>query len=277
MSSNLPNINNKLVVKTSVTIKVSVTIEVSVTNTPHVFIMLVCYNKFEKSHKKLDSALAIPFNPISNTSMANHYDLKSDSAVKAFVAEIKHKKNLQLCIYQEPKNKNICYEESNQPNKRICILETDSNTIATLNTIKKNIYDNLLACPIHIQGCLILKDGWHLKLDRDAISLWACAIFTQMNDVDEKTPPKNIITSLEIASSPKPVSSSKPASILQSITVHTKKKSPFKANIHITKDMTFQGLLTFIFPNGPPSGKQFIIKSSLELNRKSFLSNQIIS
>ncbi|CAG8796718.1 1788_t:CDS:1, partial [Gigaspora margarita] len=100
----------------------------------------------EKPHKKLDGALAIPFNSvnimtfgnikeeilsctlpkqwetiehghicyqISNTSTANHYNLKSDGAVKAFVAKIKHKKNLQLCVYQEPKNKNICYKESN--------------------------------------------------------------------------------------------------------------------------------------------------------------------
>ena len=66
-------------------------------------------------------------------------------------------------------------------------------------------------------------------------------------------------------------------SILRSVTVHTKKKSPFKANIHITKDMTFQDLLTFIFPNGPPNGKRFIIKSSLELDGKNILPNQIIS
>jgi len=85
----------------------------------------VCYNKFEKPHKKLDGALAIPFNPeniktfgnieeeilsrtlpkqwgkielgricyqISSTSKADHYDLKSDGAIMAFVAEIKRKK-----------------------------------------------------------------------------------------------------------------------------------------------------------------------------------------
>ncbi|CAG8487879.1 3062_t:CDS:1, partial [Cetraspora pellucida] len=73
------------------------------------------------------------------------------------------------------------------------------------------------------------------------------------------------------------ITSSKIASRLQFITVHTKKKSPFKANIHVTKDMTFQDLLTFIFPNGSPNGKRFIIKSLLELDGKSFLPDQIIS
>ncbi|RIB24104.1 hypothetical protein C2G38_2139398 [Gigaspora rosea] len=86
-----------------------------------VFITLVCYNKFEKPNKKLDGALAIPFNPeniktfgnieeeilscnlpkqwekieigcichqTSSTSKADHYDLKSDGAIVAFVAEI---------------------------------------------------------------------------------------------------------------------------------------------------------------------------------------------
>lgn len=80
-----------------------------------------------------------------------------------------------MCL-SRTKNKNIRYEESNQSNKRICILETDLNTITTLNTIKKNIYNNLPACSIHIQGCLISEDGQHLKLDSDAITLWTCAI-----------------------------------------------------------------------------------------------------
>lgn len=114
---------------------------------------MVCYNKFEKPHKKLDGALAISFNPnniksfgdieeeilsrtlpkqwekiklgricfqTSSTSKADYYDLKSDGAIIAFVAEIKRKKNLQLCVYQESKNKNTrSYEESNQSNKRI--------------------------------------------------------------------------------------------------------------------------------------------------------------
>ena len=46
-------------------------------------------------------------------------------------------------------------------------------------------------------------------------------------------------------------------------TVHLKKKSPYKANIQITKKMTFQDLTRFVFPMGPPEGKRFITKSSL--------------
>ncbi|CAG8801684.1 36837_t:CDS:2, partial [Gigaspora margarita] len=42
-------------------------------------------------------------------------------------------------------------------------------------------------------------------------------------------------------------------------------------------DMIFQNLLTFRFSNGPPNGKRFIIKSSLELDGKNFIPNQIIS
>lgn len=59
-------------------------------------------------------------------------------------------------------------------------------------------------------------------------------------------------------------------------TVHLKKKSPYKTNIQITKEMTFQDLIKFVFPMGPPEGKRFITKSSLDENGKVFLSEQII-
>lgn len=59
-------------------------------------------------------------------------------------------------------------------------------------------------------------------------------------------------------------------------TVHLKKKSPYKANIQITKKMTFQDLTRFVFPMGPPEGKRFITKSSLEIDGKVFLSEQLI-
>jgi hypothetical protein len=98
---------------------------------------LVCYNRFEKPHKKLDSALAVPYDldnikdfgsieeeilsrtlpkqwgkielghicyQLSNTSKADQYDLKADGAIIAFVTEAKYKKNIQLCVYQECKN-----------------------------------------------------------------------------------------------------------------------------------------------------------------------------
>ncbi|CAG8444744.1 2800_t:CDS:2 [Dentiscutata heterogama] len=51
---------------------------------------------------------------ISNTSKADHYDLKADSAIAAFIAEIKYRKSIQLCIYQES-------SKFNRANKRIRI------------------------------------------------------------------------------------------------------------------------------------------------------------
>ncbi|CAG8501653.1 6758_t:CDS:2 [Cetraspora pellucida] len=116
---------------------------------------------------------------ISNTSKADHYDLKADGAITAFVAGIKCKKNIQLCVYRE----------SNKANKRIRTLETELDMINILDDIKKRIYENLPTCDIHIQGCLISEDDRHLKLDNNVITLWACAISTKMPGVDEKTPP----------------------------------------------------------------------------------------
>ncbi|CAG8638978.1 13437_t:CDS:2, partial [Dentiscutata heterogama] len=98
---------------------------------------VVCYNRFEKPHKKLDGALAIPYvldnikdfenveeeilsrtlpkqwvkielghicYQLSNTSKADQYDLKADGAIIAFVTEAKYKKNIHLCVYQEYKD-----------------------------------------------------------------------------------------------------------------------------------------------------------------------------
>ncbi|CAG8732520.1 5618_t:CDS:2, partial [Dentiscutata heterogama] len=137
-----------------------------------------CYDRFEKPHKKLDGALAIPYDlkniksfgniekeilsrslpehwgkiklgqicyQISNTTKADHYDLKSDGAITAFISEVKYKKNLQLCIYQEN-------NESIRASKRVRTLEMESDAINTLNNIKKKIYKNLPSCEIHIQG-----------------------------------------------------------------------------------------------------------------------------
>lgn len=63
---------------------------------------------------------------------------------------------------------------------------------------------------------------------------------------------------------------------LDLITVHLKKKSPYKSNIQVTKKMTFQDLIKFVFPMDPPKEKRFVIKSSLDTNGKVFLSEQII-
>ncbi|CAG8497173.1 4875_t:CDS:2, partial [Cetraspora pellucida] len=243
----------------------------------------ICYDRFEKPHKKLDGALAILYDlnniknfrdieeeilsrtlpkqwrkiklgcicyQVSNTTKADHYDLKSDEAISAFISEVKYKKSLQLCVYQE--------NEFTRANKRIRTLETESDTINTLNSIKKKIYENLPSCDIHIQGCLISGDGRHLKLDGDLITLWARAILTKMQGVDEQTPPN--IPSFDKSKYRYPVSrrSSDEANMLplRSITLNTKKKSPLKSNVHITKNMTFQDLLNYVFPNGPPTGKR---------------------
>ncbi len=40
--------------------------------------------------------------------------------------------------------------------------------------------------------------------------------------------------------------------------------------------MTFYDLITFVFPMGPPEGKRFVIKSSLDVDGRVFLLEQII-
>ena len=40
--------------------------------------------------------------------------------------------------------------------------------------------------------------------------------------------------------------------------------------------MTFHDLITFVFPMGPPEGKRFVIKSSLDIDGRVFLSEQMI-
>ena len=66
-------------------------------------------------------------------------------------------------------------------------------------------------------------------------------------------------------------------SSLETITIHTKKVSPFKSNIHVSKKITFNDLILFVFPNGAPNDKKFVIKSALEANAKEYLPDQLIS
>lgn len=40
--------------------------------------------------------------------------------------------------------------------------------------------------------------------------------------------------------------------------------------------MTFQDLIKYVFPMGPPEGKRFVIKSSLNIDGKAFLLEQMI-
>jgi hypothetical protein len=102
------------------------------------YISLVCFNQFRRPHKKLDGALPIPlhldkiinFGQIeeeilskrlpkewgkieiglicyrtSTTSKADHFDLKLDNAIMAFITECKKKNSVQLCVYSEKKDK----------------------------------------------------------------------------------------------------------------------------------------------------------------------------
>ena len=99
--------------------------------------MLICYDKFKQPHKKLDGAIDIPYDlnnletfgqieeeilshnlltewgkieiglicyqKVSNAK-ADQFNLKSNGAVVAFVAECKRKKNIQLCVYSAKQN-----------------------------------------------------------------------------------------------------------------------------------------------------------------------------
>lgn len=65
-------------------------------------------------------------------------------------------------------------------------------------------------------------------------------------------------------------------STLCSVTIHLKKQSYFRENIHVTKNMSFADLVSFIFPKGPPMDKRFIFKSSFETGGRQFLPEQIM-
>src|SRR4051812_15988845 len=65
-------------------------------------------------------------------------------------------------------------------------------------------------------------------------------------------------------------------SMLHSVTLHLRKQSPFKENIHVTKGMTFSDLINFVFPAGPLNDKHFTFKSSFEAGGKQFLPGQIM-
>ncbi|CAG8698495.1 6400_t:CDS:2, partial [Dentiscutata heterogama] len=49
---------------------------------------------------------------VLSTSKADHYDLKADGAIAAFLAGIKNRKNIQLCVYQD--------NNKSRANKKIC-------------------------------------------------------------------------------------------------------------------------------------------------------------
>src|SRR5947209_5079908 len=93
-------------------------------------------------------------------------------------------------------------------------------------------------------------------------------VITQSNDIAQSNniTQSNIITQSNVITQ----------LMLHSVTIHLKKQSPFKENIHVTKGMTFSDLINFVFPAGAPKDKRFIFKSSFEAGGKQFLPEQIM-
>jgi hypothetical protein len=106
------------------------------------FIPLLCFNQFQHPRKKLEGALSIPFNldeiinfgnieeeilsrsnlylklwgkieiglicyQLSSAAKADHFEINSADAVFAFVSAAKHKKNVQLCVYQVAQKRQV--------------------------------------------------------------------------------------------------------------------------------------------------------------------------
>lgn len=61
---------------------------------------------FQKNGEKLRLVL---FVQISSSLKADHYNLKLDNAINAFVSECKKKNSVQLCVYSENKVKQKKY------------------------------------------------------------------------------------------------------------------------------------------------------------------------
>ncbi|CAB4407410.1 unnamed protein product [Rhizophagus irregularis] len=270
------------------------------------YIPLVCFDNIKQPRKKLDGAIDIPYNLDDLTTFGQIEEeilsrsLPKDDTIMVFVAECKKNKKIQLCVYsaKQNKRKEIVYGSSvvednveESVSKKLRTSESDSGSL--LDTTKSEIYKNLPKCEYHIQGCLIAEDGRHLKLNNEMVIIWARAIIAKINRVDAIHPPLTKLfdrvnyrypnskrpledhnNNFSIDDSAIPVLSEKTKPNLA--TVHLKKKSPYRSNIQITKRMTFQDLIKYIFPMGPPEGKRFVIKSSFNIDEKAFLSKQMI-
>ena len=121
---------------------------------------MLCFNQYQQPRKKLEGALSIPFYldevlnfgnieeevllrtssypkswgkikigmicyQLSSAAKADHFELNSTDAVLAFVSAAKHKKNVQLCVYQAAKKKQALYGSSVIDNQQ----EFDSNQV----------------------------------------------------------------------------------------------------------------------------------------------------
>lgn len=117
---------------------------------------------------------------MSSAIKADHFEINSLDTVLAFVSAAKSKKSVQLCVYQEKKEKTIqkqvLYGSSVNQQDLNKNLDVKSETILKLNQIKETIYKNLKQYTFHIQGCLIADDGRHLKLNTEMVTMWARAI-----------------------------------------------------------------------------------------------------
>ena len=100
---------------------------------------------------------------LSSAVKADHFEINSPDTVSAFVSAAKSKKSVQLCVYQEKKEKmiqkQVLYGSSVNQQDSNKNLDVESETILKLNQIKETIYKNLKQCTFHIQGCLIADDG----------------------------------------------------------------------------------------------------------------------
>ncbi|GES89437.1 hypothetical protein GLOIN_2v1787544 [Rhizophagus clarus] len=278
-------------------------------------ISLVCFDKLKQPRKKLDGAIDIPYNlnnlatfgqieeeilsrslpkewrkielglicyQKSSNSKADHFNLKSSDAIVAFVAECRKNKKVQLCVYSAKQKKNeVVYGSS--------VIEDNAEEPVPKNHGCQNL--------ILVHCCLIAEDGRHLKLSSEMIIIWAISIIAKINGVDATHLPltklfdkinyrypnsKRPLEDYQNNNSTEGDSTPIVTTILSEktkpnlATVHLKKKSPYKPNIQITKGMTFQDIIKYAFPMGPPEGKRFVIKSSLDIDGKAFLSEQII-
>ncbi|RIB27939.1 hypothetical protein C2G38_2137591 [Gigaspora rosea] len=229
------------------------------------YISLVCFNQFEQPRKKLDGAIPIPIDlnmltsfeelekeifscefpkswkeleldlicyQLSSAPKSDHFNLKTNDAIQAFIEEAKKRKTVQLCIYQKKISK--------------------KNKLTYGGSV---VNDNELQLSKKIRGCLISDEGQHLKLTGEMITIWARAIITKIDCVDEKNLlqiPAFNKSNYRFPNSNQSDKNYKDPEItenfikeneyqkLKTIMIHTKKLSPFMSNIHVTDNMTFE-------------------------------------
>ncbi|CAG8541051.1 365_t:CDS:2 [Paraglomus brasilianum] len=97
-------------------------------------------------------------------------------------------------------------------------------------------------------------------------------------DIDQSSLSEDLIMSHAVSiptASMSPQSASPNQRLFQRVSVHTRKRSPFKENIVVGHGMTFKDLLDYVFPHNPPDRKRFSVKTALE-NGSEFMPNQLI-